>query len=346
MNFGSKNSYLIYQLDLIDKVFVNPIDYGTGRHKTNRSVKLIGGANAAKARRDAELLLQQNINALRQVELDVLATCAGVIHSENIKDDIAAHILYAVTNPRSSRYNDYSGNLRRSYFVAFNGSEPHLYVANKNVSKKPNGSAPSIGSDGRPTEGKYIIRRMIHPVKKKMPKYRLITGVDGKLKRKKNKKQLQHYRRVKLNPRYSRVEAPWSLEPHQYIERVATEKNVIDANGARSILKINKAIFKRNARQLSADIVVGNYTPYRRFVEARGYDVIKGNNKSKWEKKISSTYKRHLNIAISQLGYDISKKRYMTARQNASMNSNNTGYKKYVLDSQTGKYKWVFDKLY
>ena len=340
--FNSKSYYASFQWRVIDETFINPKTIGTYRGR-NKATRLIGGGKSAEQRRIAEELLKNNTAVLQRAQLETLTACANVIRSEAISEDIAAHLLHALTSARNLKYNDYSGNLRRSYFVAIDGADPHLFVAKKNVAAKPSGDPPVSNY----ISGFYYLKRTGHPPKDKMPKYRYGTGKNYNVKRKPSKYQHRRYvKNLGKNPKYARVEAPWSLEPHQYIDKAIQRKQVLDAGDIKTVLRVNKDLFKRNSRQLSANIVVGNFTPYRRFVEARGYDVINSRNKSKWEKKIVDTYGRHLNIALSQVGYNISKKRYMTARENADMNSNNTGYKKYIYDPVTNKYKWVFDKLY
>lgn len=196
---------------------------------------------------------------------------------------LASQIIHDLTT-RNPRYNDYSGNLTRSFFTYFKlfGYE-YLYICDPKVAKQPivdnrmkysvnPGSGRFMGyprkNAGNKIIGLYMLRHKRHKH----------TG---------RKKAVRKWRENKGMPREI---SPGKM--FQYIENYIRQpySSMLPGTG-----------------DYRGGIAVGNYTPYRRFVEAKGYRVLGGGYKNTWIRKARKLLFYSIDLSMKQLAYTFKK---------------------------------------
>lgn len=207
---------------------------------------------------------------------------------ENIASALANRILIDLV--KQAQYNDYSGNLARSYFAYFSlGGEEYLYICENNVSKEP-----------VIKQGKTYYTRHISEYKTQFRK-------SGKELDHRNVEFYKIRKKRHSRTRKGRAVSLWRENRRRPIEHSTSE-----------IHRYTDEIPKPLRKMLTSGywgIAVGNYTPYRRFVEARGFRVIGGYSKKQWENLAKTLIRQHISISLKQLAYRFTKGQKLDLQQ-------------------------------
>lgn len=189
--------------------------------------------------------------------------------------EIAEPILLEVTNGRKLKYNDWSGNLRRSYVVRITSRKQYyLFKSGLGVSAKPIVVEGGLNYSATRKSYYFRLRRKGHSVKSVGQKKRGFIyhkrGVEWQAFGNDGDKSLRTFsygnRKEGLVRQLRPIEAEIRSNPrerHQYVSNVPQGRS-----------------------RKTMSILIGNYTPYRRAVEAHGYQVIDPKARRRYSKLI------------------------------------------------------------
>lgn len=260
------------------------------------------------ARKNSSTLYRKNIQADKMLVNLIKEIEGGVrsIKSAGAPDSalrfVANSVLKDVTY-RHGRYNNWSGNLNRSYFV-YAVSQRHgegLYGVSDNertIGTPDLVTGYEIGiSDERVsakltseyTHRQYDVKGITRAKNKRANSYFYKLSLRRhRIRGRWNKKHNgTYYREVRRSSKTYR-ERPFEY-PHPYTDEIPRVRHML--------------VPKRKY----ASIVVGNYAPYRRFVEAKGYRVLHGNDVGKWKKTMEKVCHESVSVSIKQLAYQFRK---------------------------------------
>lgn len=219
-------------------------------------------------------------------ELPILAEkyYKSVIANDKLAMRIIEPILRHLAS-KGPRYNNYSGNLNRSYSAILRiGKVKYTFFTPENVAAMPK-TMQGVGNNIR-----FRLTRKRHKIKRRRKNMYVLIGENGADLKKVKAGLHDNYREYK---RWENVPNP--NKPHRH------------------------PIPDKEARQPSkgeGTIVIGNYTPYRRYVEYHGYRVIDANGvRRNFQNKIIDEYGKALKISFKKMCYNINKGIYQTPNE-------------------------------
>lgn len=221
------------------------------------------------------------------IEGEVIGGIGSYLGDPALAKELSEYILRDVATNRSTgpNYNNYSGNLNRSYMCRIRfGNRSWTYMTPKNLVPNPKiGTIELEYSVGR-TARVYYLTEGRHPV-------RLKKAVKGRKKEyyKQKRRDNTYYRYYKRGK-----EAPMGI--YQYGIKNGDETAYMAPRPSRT-------------NRMSYQIAVGNYTPYAGYVERQGYRVLRKDTR-KWEAYISKICGVRIPITIKNAVYNINTGRY------------------------------------
>ena len=218
------------------------------------------------------------------------ANAKNTLNDPVFAKNIAENILHEVA-VKHPKYNDWSGNMRRSYVVQISSREAYyLFKCNPSVSAKPH-----VGYSDNTSEKAdlpfFKLTRKLHGVNVSRKRGRVLR-FRGRGKRKKD----QYWRR--LRPKFEAEITMHPEERHQYLPAKKYNKN--------AGITYNKIRTKKGGAGIS--IIVGNYTPYRKFVEKK-YQVIDKKTRERWTYQIQEEAKKNIKLVMKRVCYNANQKR-------------------------------------
>ncbi len=191
-----------------------------------------------------------------------------------VAHEIAEPILRDITDGRKLRYNDWSGNLRRSYVVRITSKKQYyLFKSGLGVSARPIVEEKSLHWSVIRKAYYFRLRRKGHPVK---PGGIRKTGYIYRFRKhewqafgNEGEKSLRTFSYGNRKEGLVRQKRPIENEIKNPRERYQYVSNV-----------------PRGRARKAMSILIGNYTPYRHSVEKNGYQVINPKARSRYSKLI------------------------------------------------------------
>ncbi len=205
---------------------------------------------------------------------------------ERVAHEVAEPILQDVTNGRKLRYNDWSGNLRRSYVVRITSKKQYfLFKSGLGVSAKPIVMVrKQKGSEFRKAYY-FRLRRKGHAVKS-MGKnkggyvYHMRKTVLSRFAPSDGKTD----ERGKVVRNFSTPEFSYGKRKEGLVRQMRPIEKEIESN-PRERHQYVSGVPQGRART-TMSVLIGNYTPYRRSVEKSGYKVIDPKARSRYKNLI------------------------------------------------------------
>ncbi len=197
--------------------------------------------------------------------------------------EIAEPILREVTNGRKLKYNDWSGNLRRSYVVRITSRKQYyLFKSGLGVSARPIVVESDLHYSAIRNAYYFRLRRKGHPTK---------SGYTvGKGKKRKFVGFVYHKRISRWHPfgyedeNSKEMEMSYKNRKEGLVRQMRPIEKEIHSNPRERHQYVSNVPQGRSRKTMS--ILIGNYTPYRRAVEAHGYQVIDPKARRRYSKLI------------------------------------------------------------
>lgn len=218
-------------------------------------------------------------------ELPILAEkyYKSVIANDKLAMRIIEPILRHLAS-KGPRYNNYSGNLNRSYSAILRiGKVKYTFFTPENVAAMPK------TMEGAGVNIRFRLTRKRHKIKRRRNFMLVLNKYTGR------------WDRVKLGL-------------HDNYRDYKSWENVPNPNKPHRHPIPDKDIKQRSKGE--GTIVIGNYTPYRRYVEYHGYRVIDANGvRRNFQNKIIDEYGKALKISFKKMCYNINKGIYQTPNE-------------------------------
>jgi hypothetical protein len=214
------------------------------------------------------------------------------LNNPTFAKSVAENILQEVVT-KHPKYNDWSGNMRRSYVVQISSREAYyLFKCNPSVSAKPHVVYSEDTTSEKADLPFFKLTRKLHGVNVSRKKGRVFR-FRGRGKRKKD----QYWRR--LRPKFEAKIITYPEDRYQYLPTKKYNKT------ARTTTYNKLRTHKGDA---GISIVVGNYTPYRKLVEKK-YRVIDQKARERWKQQIQEEAKKNIQLVVKRVCYNANQKR-------------------------------------
>lgn len=220
---------------------------------------------------------------------------ARVLFTEGTAERIADRML-AIAARRDPRYNNYSGNLNRSYMVmARSGNLRSYYVTNPELVPKPEVTRIRVINKAGRRGGKFVKGGRHGIVGGRAQYFRLTFKRHNKglraLKSRRGgdiQKQYESAKRNRFVRSIKEAEQQYSGEGyvHQYTHLDRR------ANGDR---------YEIQSRKTAAHFTLQNLTPYAPFVEAKGFRVLNYSNQNRYRKIVEEEAGKAMAVGVKWL---------------------------------------------